>query len=142
MTAETSHDRRPPLGAGAMALAPSDLGTTRSALARSAASFDNPDHVAIVIHNSHWRLGLADGERRYDEMEKRLAEFPRINLPPAITLEREANGARHPKPSAYASRFAGPYEHRLVTGGVGHILPREAPAAFANAVIDLQGPVR
>jgi len=108
---------------------------------RTAASFDNPDHVAIVIHNYRWRLGLADGERRYDEMEKRLAEFPRITVP-AITLEGDANGAPHPEPSAYAGKFAGPYEHRLVTGGIGHNLPQEAPAAFSKAVLDLQGRVR
>jgi len=107
---------------------------------RTAASFDNPDHVAIVIHNYRWRLGLADGERRYDEMEKHLAEFPRIAVP-AITLEGDANGAPHPEPSAYAGKFAGPYEHRLVTGGIGHNLPQEAPTAFSKAVIDLQGRV-
>ena len=102
---------------------------------RSAASFDNPDHVAIVIHNYRWRLGLAEGEAKYDGLEKRLASAPVISVP-TITLEGDANGAPHPDPSAYAKKFSGRYEHRLVTGGVGHNLPQEAPEAFARAVID------
>jgi pimeloyl-ACP methyl ester carboxylesterase len=102
---------------------------------RSAASFDNPDHVAIVIHNYRWRLGLAPGEAKYDELEKRLAEFPAIAVP-TITLECDANGAPHPDPKAYASKFSGKYAHRLVTGGIGHNLPQEAPQAFADAVIE------
>ncbi len=101
---------------------------------RSAASFDNPDHVAIVIHNYRWRLGLADGETEYDELEKTLAEGPAISVP-AITLEGDANGAPHPDPSAYAGKFSGTYSHRTVEGGVGHNLPQEAPAAFADAVL-------
>jgi pimeloyl-ACP methyl ester carboxylesterase len=103
---------------------------------RSAASFDNPDHVAIVIHNYRWRLGLAPGETKYDELEKRLAELPAIAAP-AITLEGDANGAPHPDPKAYAGKFSGKYAHRLVTGGIGHNLPQEAPQAFADAVIDV-----
>lgn len=103
---------------------------------RSAAAFDNPDHVAIVIHNYRWRLGLADGERQYDDLEKRLAAFPAIAVP-AITLEGDANGAPHPDPAAYAKKFSGRYEHRLVTGGVGHNLPQEAPRDFARAVVDI-----
>jgi pimeloyl-ACP methyl ester carboxylesterase len=103
--------------------------------ARSAASFDNPDHVAIVIHNYRWRLGLADGERKYDELERRLAGGPVIGVP-TITLEGDANGAPHPDPSAYAKKFSGKYSHRTVTGGVGHNLPQEAPHAFAKAVVD------
>jgi pimeloyl-ACP methyl ester carboxylesterase len=103
---------------------------------RSAAAFDNPDHVAIVIHNYRWRLGLAQGESKYDEVEKRLAEGPVITVP-TITLESDANGAPHPDPSAYAKRFAGPYAHRLITGGIGHNLPQEAPEAFAQAVRDV-----
>ena len=102
---------------------------------RSAASLDNPDHVAIVVHNYRWRLGLADGERKYDEAEKRLAQFPPIAVP-TITLEGDANGAPHPEPAAYAKKFSGKYEHRLIEGGVGHNLPQEAPQAFAQAVID------
>jgi pimeloyl-ACP methyl ester carboxylesterase len=105
---------------------------------RSAAAFANPDHVAITIHNYRWRLGLADGERKYDDMEKRIAEFPVINVP-TITLEGDANGAPHADPSAYAKKFTGKYEHRLITGGIGHNLPQEAPAAFAKAVMDLGG---
>jgi pimeloyl-ACP methyl ester carboxylesterase len=104
--------------------------------ARSAAAFDNPDHVAIVIHNYRWRLGLADGEPKYDELEKRLAEAPAIAVP-TITLEGDANGAPHPEPAAYAKKFSGKYEHRLITGGIGHNLPQEAPQAFAQAVIDV-----
>ncbi len=103
---------------------------------RSAASFDNPDHVAIVIHNYRWRLGLAPGEAKYDELEKRLAEFPAIAVP-TITLEGDANGAPHPDPKVYAKKFSGKYAHRLVTGGIGHNLPQEAPQAFADAVIEV-----
>ncbi len=105
---------------------------------RSAASFDNPDHVAIAIHNYRWRLGLAEGESRYDELEQRLAEAPVITVP-AVTLEGDANGAPHPPPSAYAAKFSGPYSHRTIEGGVGHNLPQEAPAAFAAAVLEVGG---
>jgi pimeloyl-ACP methyl ester carboxylesterase len=103
---------------------------------RSAAAFDNPDHVAIVIHNYRWRLGLAEGEPSYDALEKRLAEAPVISVP-TITLEGDANGAPHPDPSAYAKKFSGPYAHRLIDGGIGHNLPQEAPQAFAKAVVDV-----
>ncbi|MEI9953592.1 MAG: alpha/beta hydrolase [Pseudomonadota bacterium] len=102
---------------------------------RSAAALDNPDHVAIVIHNYRWRLGLAKGEAKYAALEKQLATFPAITVP-TITLEGDANGAPHPPAEAYAKRFAGKYQHRLVTGGVGHNLPQEAPQAFTQAVID------
>ncbi|MFC5788986.1 alpha/beta hydrolase [Agromyces tardus] len=102
---------------------------------RSAASFDNPDHVDIVIHNYRWRLGLADGAPELDDIERRLAQRPPITVP-TITLEGDANGAPHPDAASYRSLFAGPYEHRVVTGGVGHALPQEAPRAFADAVID------
>jgi pimeloyl-ACP methyl ester carboxylesterase len=105
---------------------------------RSAVSFENPDHVPVSIHNYRWRLGLADGERRYDDIEKRLAAFPTITVP-TITLEGDANGAPHADPSAYAKMFTGKYEHRLITGGIGHNLPQEAPAAFVRAVLDLGG---
>lgn len=103
---------------------------------RSAAALDNPDHVAIVIHNYRWRLGLAAGEPRYDELEKRLAAAPAITVP-TITLEGDANGAPHPEASAYASKFPGKYAHRIITGGVSHNLPQEAPQAFAEAVVDV-----
>ncbi|WP_426955597.1 alpha/beta fold hydrolase [Muricoccus radiodurans] len=102
---------------------------------RSAAAFENPDHVAVSIHNYRWRLGLAAGERRYDALETRLAAFPSIGVP-TITLEGDANGAPHPEPSAYAAKFTGRYQHRLITGGIGHNLPQEAPKAFAQAVLD------
>ncbi len=102
---------------------------------RSAASFDNPDHVDIVIHNYRWRLGLADGAPELDDIERRLAQRPPITVP-TITLEGDANGAPHPDAASYRSLFAGSYEHRVVTGGVGHALPQEAPRAFADAVID------
>jgi pimeloyl-ACP methyl ester carboxylesterase len=105
---------------------------------RSAASFDNPDHVAIVIHNYRWRIGLADGEAQYDDLERRLAELPAIAVP-TITLEGDANGAPHPDPRAYARKFTGRYEHRTISGGVGHNLPQEAPQAFAQAVADVDG---
>jgi pimeloyl-ACP methyl ester carboxylesterase len=102
----------------------------------SATAFDNPDHVAIVIHNYRWRLGLAVGVARYDELEKRLASAPAIGVP-TITLEGDANGAPHPDASAYAGKFTGRYEHRVVAGGIGHNLPQEAPAAFAKAIVDV-----
>ena len=105
---------------------------------RSAASFDNPDHVAIVIHNYRWRLGLAAGEPKFDELEKRLASGPVITVP-TITMEGDANGAFHPDPGAYAKKFSGKYAHRLITGGVGHNLPQEAPQAFSDAVIEVDG---
>ncbi len=103
---------------------------------RSAVAFDNPDHVSIVIHNYRWRLGLAEGEPHYDELEQRLATAPVISVP-TMTLEGDANGAPHPEPSAYASKFAGRYEHRVIEGGVGHNLPQEAPQAFAQAIVDV-----
>lgn len=103
---------------------------------RSAAAFDNPDHVAVVIHNYRWRLGLADGETKYADPEKRLAAFPVITVP-TITLEGDANGAPHPDPSAYAKKFSGKYEHRNIAGSIGHNLPQEAPQAFAQAVVDV-----
>jgi pimeloyl-ACP methyl ester carboxylesterase len=102
---------------------------------RSAASFENPDHVAIVIHNYRWRLGLAEGEARYADLDKRLAELPVIAVP-TITLEGDANGAPHPDPASYAKKFSGKYQHRLLTGGIGHNLPQEAPQAFAEAIVE------
>ena len=104
--------------------------------ARSAAAFDNPDHVDIVIHNYRWRLGLAPGDPGLDELEAKLAAAPQVGVP-TITLEGDENGAPHPDPAAYAKKFAGKYLHRLVKGGVGHNLPQEAPTAFAEAVIDV-----
>ena len=103
---------------------------------RSAAAFDNPDHVAIVVHNYRWRLGLAEGEPKYDAFEKQLAAAPAIHVP-TITLEGDDNGAPHPEPAAYAKRFTGKYQHRNISGGIGHNLPQEAPQAFAQAVIDV-----
>ncbi len=105
---------------------------------RSAQAFDNPDHVAVVIHNYRWRIGLAEGAPAYDALEKRLAEAPAIRVP-TITLEGDANGAPHPDPASYAKRFSGKYAHRLITGGVGHNLPQEEPKAFAEAVIEVAG---
>jgi len=105
---------------------------------RSATSFDNPDHVSIVIHNYRWRIGLAEGELRYDDLEKRLAEGPVITVP-TITLEGDANGAPHPDASSYAKKFSGKYAHRIIKGGVGHNLAQEAPQAFAKAIIDVDG---
>jgi pimeloyl-ACP methyl ester carboxylesterase len=103
---------------------------------RSATSFDNPDHVDIVIHNYRWRLGLAPGEPHYDEFEKQLAEAPVITVP-TITLEGDTNGAPHPDPSAYTTKFSGKYQHRTISGGVGHNLPQEVPQPFIEAVIDV-----
>ena len=105
---------------------------------RSAASCDNPDHVAIVIHNYRWRLALAEGEAKYADLDKRLAEGPVITVP-TITMEGDANGAPHPEPASYAKKFSGKYSHRTITGGIGHNLPQEAPQAFAQAVVDVDG---
>jgi len=105
---------------------------------RSASSFDNPDHVDIVIHNYRWRLGVAPGEPRYDDLEQQLARSPVITVP-TITLEGDANGAPHPEPAAYATKFSGKYTHRTVTAGVGHNLPQEAPEAFVQAILDVDG---
>jgi pimeloyl-ACP methyl ester carboxylesterase len=105
---------------------------------RSAASFDNPDHVAIVVHNYRWRLDVAEGDPKYGDLDKRLAESPVITVP-TITLEGDANGAPHPDPSSYARKFSGKYAHRTIDGGIGHNLPQEAPQAFAQAVVDVDG---
>lgn len=105
---------------------------------RSAKAFDNPDHVAIVVHNYRWRLGLAEGESKYADLEKRLAAAPTIGVP-TITLEGDANGAPHPDPTTYAKKFSSKYAHRLIKGGIGHNLPQEAPADFAQAIIDVAG---
>ena len=101
---------------------------------RTAASFNNPDHVAIVIHNYRWRIGLAEGESKYDALESRLAQAPVITVP-TITLEGDANGAPHPSPAAYANKFSGKYAHRTIDGDIGHNLPQEAPHAFAQAIV-------
>jgi pimeloyl-ACP methyl ester carboxylesterase len=103
---------------------------------RTALSFANPDHVAIVIHDYRWRQGLAEGDARYDEIEEKLATAPVITVP-TITMEGDANGAPHPEPSAYRAKFVGKYEHRTIMGGIGHNLPQEAPKAFAQAVLDV-----
>ncbi|MGM3408208.1 alpha/beta fold hydrolase [Ralstonia holmesii] len=103
---------------------------------RSAAAFDNPDHVAVVIHNYRWRLGLAQGESKYGALEQRLATAPGITVP-TITMEGDANGAPHPEPSAYAKKFTGKYQHRNIGGGIGHNLPQEAPKAFVQAMLDV-----
>jgi pimeloyl-ACP methyl ester carboxylesterase len=103
---------------------------------RSAESFNNPDHVAVVIHNYRWRLGLAQGEPQYDSLEARLATGPTISVP-TITMEGDSNGAPHPEPAAYAKKFTGKYQHRNIDGGIGHNLPQEAPKAFADAIIDV-----
>jgi len=111
---------------------------TDAAFDRSAAAFDNPDHVSIVIHNYRWRLGLAEGEPKYNDLEERLAGAPIISVP-TITMEGDANGAPHPPASLFAKKFSGKYAHRTIKGGIGHNLPQEAPQAFAQAVIDVDG---
>jgi pimeloyl-ACP methyl ester carboxylesterase len=107
-----------------------------AAFERTAAAFDNPDHVDVVIHNYRWRLGLAEGESQYDDLETRLSQGPNITVP-AITLEGDSNGAPHPDPSAYPKKFTGRYAHRTIEGGVGHNLPQEAPQAFADAIVEV-----
>ncbi len=111
---------------------------TDATFAQSAVAFDNPDHVAITIHNYRWRLGLVEGEAKYDELEKKLAAFPVITVP-TVTLEGDANGAPHPDPANYAAKFKGKYAHHTITGGIGHNLPQEAPKAFAYAIIEADG---
>jgi len=108
-----------------------------AAFDRSATAFDNIDHVAIVTHNYRWKIGVAEGEAKYDELEKRLAAGPNITVP-TITLEGDANGAPHPQPDSYAKKFSGKYAHRTIDGGVGHNLPQEAPQAFAQAIMDVE----
>ena len=103
---------------------------------RSAASFENADHVDIVIHNYRWRIGSADGEPQYDDLEEKLAQGPLITVP-TITLEGDANGAPHPEAASYREKFTGPYAHHVLTGGVGHNPPQEAPRAFADAVVQV-----
>jgi pimeloyl-ACP methyl ester carboxylesterase len=105
---------------------------------QTAASFNNPDHAAVVIHNYRWRIGLAPGEEKYDNLEKLLAKGPLITVP-TITLEGDANGAPHSESSAYANKFSGKYAHRMLTRGIGHNLPQEAPKEFATAIIDADG---
>ena len=105
---------------------------------RTARSFDNPDHVAIVIHNYRWRMALAQSEARYADLDGIIASTPTISVP-TITMEGDANGAPHPAPEAYARKFTGRYEHREIRGGIGHNLPQEAPRAFAAAIIDADG---
>jgi len=103
---------------------------------RTAASFDNPDYVAIVIHNYRWRISVAKGDPKYDDLENRLAEGPVITVP-TITMEGDANGAPHGDADAYRKKYSGRYEHRVIEGGIGHNLPQEAPQAFAQAVVDV-----
>jgi len=104
---------------------------------RSAVALENPDHTAVTVSNYRWRLGLEKSEAKYEQLEAQLAKFPSISVP-TITMEGDANGAPHPEPAAYAKRFTGKYKHQLISGGVGHNLPQEAPAAFAQAVLDLE----
>jgi pimeloyl-ACP methyl ester carboxylesterase len=111
---------------------------TDAVFAQSATAFDNPDHVAITISNYRWRLGLAEGEAKYDDLEKKLAAFPVITVP-TVTLEGDANGAPHPDPANYAAKFKGKYAHHTIAGGIGHNLPQEAPKAFADAIIEADG---
>jgi pimeloyl-ACP methyl ester carboxylesterase len=103
---------------------------------KTAAAFNNPDHVSIVVHNYRWRLGLVEGEEKYNELERRLATGPVITVP-SITLEGDANGAPHPDSSNYANKFTGKYTHKLIEGGIGHNLPQEAPKAFAEAIVEV-----
>ena len=106
---------------------------------RTAAAFNNPDYVAIVIHNYRWRLGLAKGDPKYDDLETRLAAGPVITVP-AITLDGESNGVAPPTDgSSYRQKFSGKYSHEIVKGNAGHNLPQEAPEAFAKAVIEVDG---
>jgi len=108
---------------------------------RAARAFDNPDHVAIVIHNYRWRLGLSNGEKKYDRLEAKLSKLPVISIP-TVTLEGDTNGAAFPPPSSYASKFTGKYKHHTLKGGIGHNLPQEAPEAFAQAIVEADAMAR
>ena len=101
---------------------------------RSAAAFDNPDHVEIVIHNYRWRLSLAEGETQYDPLEAKLFERPVITVP-AITIGSDFDGAAADG-KAYRDRFSGRYSHRILEG-IGHNVPQEAPEAFAEAITEV-----
>ena len=103
---------------------------------RTAASFTNPDHVAIVIHNYRWRLSLANSEPQYDQLEQRLFTMPVITVP-TITIASDFDGAAADG-SSYRNKFTGKYAHRVLTG-IGHNVPQEAPEDFANAVIEVDG---
>ncbi len=103
---------------------------------RSAVALENPDHAAVTVYNYRWRLGLESGEAKYADLEAKLAKFPSIPVP-TITLEGDANGAPHPEPASYAKRFTGKYKHELISGGIGHNPPQEAPDAFVKAVIEV-----
>jgi len=117
------------------------MGVRRRHIRAQRQAFDNPDHVDIVIHNYRWRMGLADGERRFDDLETKLASAPTIGVP-TITLEGDANGAPHPEPAAYAGKFTGKYVHRTIDGGIGHNPPKEAPEAFAKAILNVDAMAR
>jgi pimeloyl-ACP methyl ester carboxylesterase len=106
---------------------------------RTAASFDNPDHVDIVIHNYRWRLGLAKGETQYDELEQKLFKGPVITVP-AVTIASDFDGPNKDG-KAYAGKFTGKHTHRILDG-IGHNVPQEAPQAFAQAVIEVDGYTR
>jgi pimeloyl-ACP methyl ester carboxylesterase len=103
---------------------------------QTAQSFNNPDHVAIVIHNYRWRQSLEGGETKYDSLEKRLSARPEITVP-AITIGSDFDGA-FADGKAYASKFKGKYEHRILKG-IGHDVPQEDPKSFAQAIIDVDG---
>jgi hypothetical protein len=96
---------------------------------------------SIVIHNYRWRLGLADGESKLDVLERRLTAAPAM-IAPTITMEGDANGAPHPDAAVCAKKFIGRYRHRVADGRIGHNLPREAPQAFAKAVLDVAAEAR
>jgi len=101
---------------------------------RTASSFDNPDHVAIVIDNYRWRLSLTKGEPRYDALEEKLSHSPPITVP-SITIASDFDGAAADG-AGYAQRFVGPHEHRILKG-IGHNVPQEAPEPFARALVDV-----
>jgi pimeloyl-ACP methyl ester carboxylesterase len=101
---------------------------------RTADAFKNPDHVAIVIHDYRWRLGLAKGEAKYDDIERQIAELPVIAVP-TITIASDFDGASK-SGTAYRDKFTGKYAHRILDG-IGHNVPQEAPQAFAQAIVDV-----
>ena len=103
---------------------------------RSAAAFDNPDFVEVVIHSYRHRFGLVAGDPALAEIERRLALQPPITVP-TITFDGVDDGVRPPaEAAAHAHRFTGPRSHRWVPG-VGHNMPQEVPQVFADAVLEL-----
>ncbi len=104
---------------------------------RSAAAFDNPDHVDIVIHNYRWRLGPRRGRAEIRRPGKAARRRPGHHRARRSRSKVTPTARRIRTPAPTRKKFTGKYAHRLITGGIGHNLPQEAPQAFAQAVVDV-----